>query len=479
MARKITKAEAKAILAKREYESKRPWNALDALTGPDGNAIPWQVDFHNDTSRFRALTGTRQSGKTTLDAVEGIDTCLLFPRTESIFVDITVDHAIEVLFPEVERLLREFRIPAVLRDDHLAFDNGSVFHAMGLSTVAEAKKLQGHRFKLGIFDEMTDLAANVDEAFAMIAPALARHEGRLIAQGIPGPVLAGIWYDICEGNQKHLYSQHRCSIMDNPWIPNAQAEVDRERLRLGGENPLFRRHWLGQWAYDPDALVYRYRPEKNGSRIDAPKCRYYVAGLDPAGVADREALVLLGFGNGDGKIYHVAESVSPKGGVDDFRATANVLGKWHDRYKLTKTYYDYGSAKKGLQLMYRQDCWIQLDPVPVKDLDVEIPRVNSLLNSGKLVIQEGSELEKDLQKTQWDDKARAAGRNKYSSHNHPDVADALRAALQAVAAVEPDAVETPSTPEQIERADVAKLFERQKSYAPVERNNNPYSRNRR
>jgi len=426
-----------------------------------------------------AIWGTRQAGKTKWAAEEIINTGLTFPRCEVIFGSITQDHATETLWPSIQEFLDEYQIDAELREDHLAFKNGSVGHAMGLATSAEARKFQGHRPKLVILDEMTDLASNIEEGIAMIKPSLVRNQGRLVCMGIPGPVLAGIWYEICQGSQAHLYSQHNVTLLANPWHPNPQLEVDRERLRLGEDNPLFRRHWLGEWAYDPDALVYRYR-KHNAYAGSPPKCRYYVGGLDPAGVADREALVLLGFGNGDGKIWHIAESVSAKGGVDDFRETANAFGVWQDEYKLAKIFYDYGSAKKGLQLMYRQDCWLHLDPVPVKDLDVEIPRVNSLLNSAKLMIREGSELEKDLQKTQWDDKARAAGRNKYSSHNHPDVADALRAALQAVAAVLPDPVVSPVSAYEKEQAEVAALFSRSKpKYGPEDRQSSPYARRQR
>lgn len=476
MARKLTPAQAKAILAKRVFAKKKPWDPIAALTHPEKGPYEKEIAMHNDPSRDMAICGTRQFGKTKFAAEEIIDTGLKYPKSEIIFGSITQDHATEVLFPSIQEYLDEYQIDAELRLDHLAFGNGSVGHAMGLATSAEAKKFQGHRPKLVILDEMTDLASNVEEAIAMIKPSLIRNEGRLKLMGIPGPVLAGVWYEICEGNQKHLYGQHRGNLLDNPWHPNPGLEVERERVRLGDDNPLFRRHWLGEWAYDPDALVYRYRPLKNSYAGNPPKCKYYVAGLDPAGVADREALILLGFGNGDGLIWHIAESVSAKGGVDDFRETAEAFGRWQDEYRLTKIFYDYGSAKKGLQLMYRQDCWLQLDPVPVKDLDVEIPRVNSLLNSGKLMIREGSELEKDLQKTQWDDKARASGRNKYSSHNHPDVADALRAALQAVAAVLPDPIIAPVTEFQKEQAEIAALFKKAPKYGPDDRNQSPYAR---
>jgi len=349
---------------------------------------------------------------------------------------------------------------------------------MGLANVSEARKLQGHRPAIVVLDEATDLAANLDEAIALIKPSLVRHGGRLLVMGIPGPVLAGIWYEICEGSQRAFYSQHRVSLLSNPFIPDAPGEVAREALRLGEDNPLFRRHWRGEWVYDPEATVYRYDSARNGiNREDLPsRFKYYVAGLDPAGVADREALVLLGFGNGDGIVYQVNEDVSEPGGVSDYRETGKRVGEWHEKHRLVRVFYDYGSAKKALQLFYRNDQYLNAEPVPIKDLEIEIPRINTLLRSKKLKILRGSKLERDLQVTRWDDKARSLGRNKYSSDNHPDVADALRAALQAVGAVEPEPTAVAPSADELERSEVLALFEKKKSYRPPERGTSPYTR---
>jgi hypothetical protein len=68
----------------------------------------------------------------------------------------------------------------------------------------------------------------------------------------------------------------------------------------------------------------------------------------------------------------------------------------------------------------------------MKDLDIEIPRINRMFKLRKLWVRKGSRLEADLLYTTWDAKARAAGKNKQSTQWKQNLGDALRAALWAV-----------------------------------------------
>lgn len=426
----------KLEIARRKEARRRPWNPYMEFGPLAERPYPAQQAVWEDKHRDLALTGTRQYGKTRLAAIMGVDMCLGFPGTESIYGDLTIDHAVKVLMPELRALHEAYRIDATVGEDHMRFKNGSVFHCMSLANAAETRKLQGHRPKLFWFDEMQDLSAHIGSALEIVRPAMARHEGRIVLSGIPGHVLTGAWYEATEGANAHLYGQHRGSMLANPWIPNAAQELEMARLRLGEDNPLFQRHWLGKWAHDPDAMVYRYDQARNGYKGDAPVTPYYAIGLDPAGTSDREALVVIGFGGRDGKIWHVADVVTDAGAGGSFDDTADRLVELDERYQPVKTFYDYGSAKKALPTFYRRDKAIRVEPVPFKDLDVEISRVNSLLLCGRLMVRQGSDLELDLMTVTWDDRARAVGRHQYTSACHPDVADAMRAALHGVDAGE-------------------------------------------
>jgi hypothetical protein len=61
----------------------------------------------------------------------------------------------------------------------------------------------------------------------------------------------------------------------------------------------------------------------------------------------------------------------------------------------------------------------------------QVDRVNDGLSLGEIHIPIGSALEGDLIKTQWDKDERQKGNFEWSSHNHPDVADAFRYAAHA------------------------------------------------
>jgi len=437
-------------LAGLDKKKRLPWDPAAILYGE-------QLRCFQSKRRRKAFQATRQVGKTFLACVAFIDACLNTPESQALYVDLSAVHSTRVLTPTFRRLLKKYQIPAKLVDDDLVFDNGSVVYSIGLGSEDRTKALQGYnKVVLVIFDETQDLESTIDEALAIVAPTLATYQGTILCLGIPGRVHGlGSWWEITHGEKSEGWDQFRASLLQNIHLPDPQAEYDQAAKDLGEDNPLFIRHYRNEWpSHDQEARVYRWDPEVNIYVGPPPPCQHYGSGTDPAGVRDCEATVLLGWNDNDPRIWVVAESVSPKGGGGDYCATADVLRELSKRFPIGRSFYDFGSAAKGLlATTMSRDFSMYLEPVPPKNLDFEIPRVNALFQKRRLMVNKDvtPELAKDLALTLWDLKARAAGRNAYSRLGpHPDVGDALRAAIWNVPGFDRPAAEAPRKPTEAE-----------------------------
>jgi hypothetical protein len=423
--------ERKRLEAELERRSKKAWDARAIL-----GANPQQLRVFEDRTTDRVLEGTRQLGKSFMAAVELIEAALRRPGSDSAFVDFDKEHAEKVILRDFEALIDGYDIPSRPRvvNEALEFENGSKVYVFS-GRASEVAKLQGLKFALLVCDESND-APDLGGIFKMVRPALIRYRGRILAMGIPGRVAGiGFWWDITRGKLAGAFGQHRGHMRDNPFL--AAEDIAEQRAKaaeeLGPESGDFRRHWDGVWPDLDDVLrVFKYDPLVNGYDGDPPRCERYALGLDPGGVQDAEAAVMLGHALGKGEAWVVDEYDSGKGKGGSWDTTADALSPLIARWKPLDLFYDYGSAKKATQLALDADRRARLEPVPMKDLDVEIPRVNRLFSLRKLWVRRGSKLEADLLYTTWDAKARAAGRNKYSSEWKQNLCDALRAALWAV-----------------------------------------------
>jgi hypothetical protein len=413
---------------------KRDWDPVAELQ-------PHQRKIFLDPAPSRAVIGTRQFGKSTLATVEIIHACMTRPGSESAYVDMDQNHGERVMFREIGRLLSECRIPAKVIDNELHFENGSVAYIFS-GAPAEIKKLQGMKFAILILDEAQECAV-IEDILTMCSPALMRFGGRVMLTGIPGRVAeVGPWWDLTEGSKKHLFSQHRGTFRDNKALDPEAAErlYEAEKERLGETNLEFLRHWKGEWPTVDNALrVYHYDPGTNGYDGHPGEFELYSLGLDPGGVRDSEAVVVVGHGR-TGPVYAVDEEISAKkegGGWDD---TADRVGPFIDKYNPAHRFYDYGSANKSaLTLIYMQDRQILMDAVPDKDPYNESKRINVLFAKGLLFIKRGSKLERDMLYTTWDPETLGSGKKpKYSPSWKQDGADALRAAMWGVYAYQPD-----------------------------------------
>lgn len=430
-----TRRQIARLEAELEKRRKKKWDPR-AILGRNPQQLAVYDAFMAGVQRDHVLEGTRQLGKSFLAAVILIEVARTKDGSDSAFVDFDKEHAEKVILADFQKLLDEYDIPGAPRivEERLEFENGSRVYVFS-GRPSEVKKLQGLKFALLVCDESNDAEA-LGEIFKMVRPALIRYGGRVLAMGIPGRVAGiGFWWDITRGKLSQFFGQHRGHMKDNPFLaPEDIAEQRRKAAEeLGEESSDFKRHWDGVWPdLDDELRVFKYDPAVNGYDGEPPRCERYALGLDPGGVQDAEAAVMIGHALGKGEAWVVDEYDSGKGNAGDFDTTEDALSPMYARWRPLDLFYDYGSAKKAAQLALDADRRVRLEPVPMKDPDIEYPRINRMFKLKKLWIRRGSKLEKDLLYTTWDAKARAAGKNKQSSQWKQNLGDALRAALWAV-----------------------------------------------
>lgn len=426
-----TLADIRREKLKRQAANRREWDPIAAL-----QSNPQQIPIFLDTRRNRVVKGTRQGGKTRIaltDIIEAHRHC--DSGGVSAYVDMDKEHGGKVAWEELRLMMTQFRIPAKIVDEELRFDNGSKLWIFS-GEQSESKKLQSLKYVRLVVDEAQE-HSKLSDIITMATPALMRHNGRAMYMGIPGRVSGvGDWWDICEGKSASEFGQHWITFWDNPYLSQeAKVELyESEKKRLGEKHPDFLRHWCGIWPVTNDELrIIHYDPDKHGYDGDAPKCNSYSLGLDPGGVKDAEAIVVLGHGNDDGVCYAVDEDETEKAEGGDWDDSGDRVGPINDRWHCHIRYYDYGSANKSaLTLIYRKTEQILMTAVPSKDPYLESKRINQDLQAGRLKIKRGSKLEKACLYAEWDEDSLAnGGTPKQSRKFKQNLIDALRCSMWA------------------------------------------------
>lgn len=120
----------------------------------------------------------------------------------------------------------------------------------------------GKGFRRAAVDEAQEFADDVLRRLILgaLEPALLDKHGDLCVTGTPGPIPAGLFYELTTGEGGTQWPTHHWTIHDNPHISDARAELEAylKQYGLTAEAPVYQREWMGKWVHDPSALVYPY-----------------------------------------------------------------------------------------------------------------------------------------------------------------------------------------------------------------------------
>jgi hypothetical protein len=263
-------------------------------------SYPRQADFISDEAKSVVVLGTRRSGKTHGMASRLFRAAKRHPNSIALYIALTRDSAKSIMWPIINELNERHKIGARLTEHDLTAHllNGSIIKIVGGDMKNFIGRLKGAKYSEAAIDEAQLFRTHLDDLInEVLKPALIDYDGALTLCGTPGAIRDGTFYDIT-ARGLGTYSQHRLTMFENPFLPNATEWLRKHKESMGwkDDNPTLRREYYGEWVDDPSALVYDFDRDRNfkefkDSMLSSPR---YVVGLD-IGHNDKTAISVVAY----------------------------------------------------------------------------------------------------------------------------------------------------------------------------------------
>lgn len=318
---------------------------------------PKQRAFVEDKSRQKAALCSRRAGKSWGIAAWLIEGGLTDPGGLSVYIARSKGDARLIIWNDVlEVMSKKYGLGLRLReiDNQLMVElpNQHRIWLAGCKDSSEIGKFRGKKYRRACVDEAQELAFLQELIAASVQPALVDKKGELCIAGTPGPIPGGFFYEKTTGDGSPQWPTHEWTILDNPYIQDAEEELALLRNSYGWttDHPTYQREWLGKWVRDEGALVYLYSAAKNAF-TELPEGDYsYALGVD-IGFTDSTAIVVAAVRAGHPEVY-IVEAWKREGLIPS--AVAAHVARFIEQYKPLRVVVDEGGAGKGYAEEMRQ-----------------------------------------------------------------------------------------------------------------------------
>jgi hypothetical protein len=261
----------------------------------------------------------------------------------------------------------------------------------------------------------------------VISKCLLDYNGKLRLLGTPGPVSVGYYY---QQTQNAQYSHHHWTMFDNPWLPLKsgmsheeilQRELDRKGVTR--DDPSIRRECFGEWAYDPDALVFKYSEELNdyGALPNLGANWNYVLGVD-LGFVDSDAICVLAWHDDSPRLYLVEEVITDKQGITELAGQLETLIKRYDPLKIVM---DTGGLGKKIAEEITKRFQIPIAAAEKVRKFEYIELLNDSMRTQKFMAKRTSQFAADCKMVEWDRDDPSPDKLKIKETYHSDICDAV------------------------------------------------------
>ena len=316
-----------------------------------------QRAFIEDKAALKCCFCTRRAAKSYSGGLYALHTALSCPGSKILYLALTRISARAIFWNDVLKdaarrvglqtgrdiTYNESRLEATL-------SNGSVIVLLGVdSDEGEKQKLLGQKYKLVLIDEAASFTIDLRQlVYEILKPAVADARGQICLLGTPGNLTNGLFFDVTHGTEPG-WTLHRWNTFDNPHMREQwAAEIEEIRVMrpLFLETASYRQMYLGEWAIDEDALVYRYlRAANSAQALPAGRHRWsYVLGVD-LGFNDDTALVTLAYADSCPTLFVV--DVFKQAGMD-ITDVAKQINRLNDTYDYAVKVCD-GANKQAVQ----------------------------------------------------------------------------------------------------------------------------------
>lgn len=361
-----------------------------------------QRRFMQDTRKLKAALCSRRAGKSHMAGCYVIAEALKHPKCTVPYVALTRGHAKRIMWRTLLDLTRPYSPQVNLTELRITLPNGSDIVLAGANDEATAEVFRGQKFPLVVLDECASFRSHFREMVEeVIEPALIDYNGTLAMIGTPSAACRGLFFDATT-NKDSPYSVHRWTILDNPFIPHAQAWLqERMKERMWTEDtPAYRREWLGEWVASTDSQVYAFSRDKNILQ-NIPTKMDYILGID-LGYDDETAFVVVGYCPDDPKVYVVETYAKSEMIISDIIRKIEELT---ERYKsFARIVADTGGLGKQIAAELRKRYGVPVFPAEKTQKAEFIQLVNDDFRSGRVLVhpQEINFIE-EISALQWDE----------------------------------------------------------------------------
>lgn len=250
-----------------------------------GDMFDRQLKLYDDGSIWKAAHPGRRSGKSRFIARAAALDVLAAGQDETVLIGAETQKKAKALhWHELLRVLRKAGVPfeANRTDGTVRLPWGANVVFWGLKDDNAVDLIRGFKLRSAYFDECasySELLKYLTED--VVGPALEDTGGSMTLCGTPSITRAGHWFDICCGKEKHRWSVHHWTLLNNPRFPrDRQAVWDAAAARYGHTDQTpsatFLREYGGVFTDDPGMQVYKYVPSRNDVHCVEP-ARYVKA----------------------------------------------------------------------------------------------------------------------------------------------------------------------------------------------------------
>ena len=472
-------ANALAFL-KTAREDQRSWQAqryADWFYGPDlvekvdawmdrgekyeKDLLAWRLRKHTFDSAQRILDSMeklqihmagRRGGKTDTAARWLVEPLVTIEGARCLYMGLTLTKAMEQIWDVVLKLIDElgFRVEEKSRiEGRIRLSNGSLFQVAGNSSVDERSKQRGFKWHRVVIDECQSQKALPQLHDEIFGPTLLDYSGSLMFLGT-GPRVRGtyweeLWTDIRSDGTRIGRGALRFNwnAGDNPFIPDNGHVLQKVREEHGWTetNPTYIREYLGQIAYDDDALVWRLNDSNYYTDDDIAKWITgqpvtdirFSSGLD-YGFEDADGLAIICYSTSRPESFLVYEYKARRSGVKE---VAEAVRKGIEYVKTSplfrsvtnKDFYvhaDTGGAGKKISFDLSTVHHLPIQEAFKANKDMAVELLQDEVRRGLFKVRRGGAFDDEALKTVFarndrEELTRIIDDETY----HPDVADAI------------------------------------------------------
>jgi hypothetical protein len=386
-----------------------------------------QNNFILDPNRFVVAQCSRRAGKTNGLAMRFFKTLEKHPKSQCIYLGLTLDSARDIMWPVLQELNERYGLGCKFIESRLTMThpNGAKLRLFGADMSNFIKRLKGRKYPGAAVDEAQDFGPHLQSLVDdVLTPSIADYEDGWIAlTGTPGPVPNGYFFDITE-RHKFGYSLHSWTLLENPHMPKP-AEFIKDLLikrEWSDNNPTYLREYKNQWVLDVESLWIKYKENVNHYQtLDHTKKWNYILGVD-LGFKDSDALAVLAWADDSPTTYLVEELVTPQQGLTEL---AEQIKYFDEKYKFDKMVVDEGALGKKLAEELRRRHHIPVQPAEKTRKQETVEFLNDSLRLGQFKAKSASRFAKDSYLVQIDwDKSRS-DKIVIKKKPHSDIIDAV------------------------------------------------------